>query len=124
MNKAKNVLGEPLQLCCLNPLTGYFRDGYCRTVSQDKGTHVIAAIMSDEFLIFSKSRGNDLSTPIPQYNFKGLKSGDRWCLCATRWVEAYEAGFAPKVILESTDEKALNYATLEMLVEYSFISNF
>jgi len=111
----KNVLGSDLQIAGTNPLTGYYRDGFCSTGKGDRGVHVIAATLTDEFLQFSKSKGNDLITPIPQYNFPGLKAGDCWCLCASRWKEAYDAGVAPPVILEATHEKALTFATMEEL---------
>ena len=115
MEEAKNVLGEELQLCCTAPMTGFYRDGKCNTGPQDYGTHVVCAEMTDEFLQFTKSRGNDLSTPIPEYRFPGLKAGDKWCLCALRWREAMEAGVAPPVVLESTHRKALQYVRLEEL---------
>lgn len=111
----RNVLGTELACCCLDPLTGFYRDGYCRTAAADVGTHVICAIMTEEFLQFTRSRGNDLSTSRPEYLFPGLKAGDFWCLCALRWREALEAGFAPPVHLEATDEKALAYVTLSQL---------
>ena len=103
----KNIFGEPLKSCCNKPLTGYFRDGYCRTDKSDYGSHTICVIVTKEFLEFSKRNGNDLITPQPKYLFPGLKAGDKWCLCASRWQEALEAGCAPKVELEATDEKAL-----------------
>ncbi len=111
----KNVLGTDLQIAGTNPLTGYYRDGFCSTGYADKGVHVIAATLTDEFLQFTKSQGNDLTTPSPQYNFPGLKAGDNWCLCALRWKEAFDAGVAPPVILEATHEKALKFATIEEL---------
>ena len=111
----KNVLGSDLQIAGTNPLTGYYRDGFCSTGESDRGVHVIAATITDEFLQFSKSKGNDLITPIPEYNFPGLKAGDCWCLCALRWKEAFDAGVAPPVILEATHEKALKFATIEEL---------
>ncbi|CAL2088462.1 conserved hypothetical protein [Tenacibaculum sp. 190524A05c] len=116
-----NVLGEPLQSCCAEPATGYFRDGYCRTASHDYGTHIVCAVMTDEFLEFTRKRGNDLSTPIPHWKFPGLKAGSKWCLCISRWLEAEKHGKAPKVILEATDKKALQYTTLEKLKSYEFI---
>jgi uncharacterized protein (DUF2237 family) len=116
----KNVLGERLEMCCAGPKTGYFRDGLCRTAMYDTGTHTVCAIMNDEFLQFSASRGNDLITPIPYYHFPGLKSGDRWCLCVNRWIQAEKAGKAPKLILEATHEKTLKYAELDSLVKYAF----
>ena len=109
----KNVLGTDLQIAGTNPLTGYYRDGFCSTGKGDRGVHVIAATLTDEFLDFTKSQGNDLTTPSPQYNFPGLKAGDNWCLCALRWKEALDAGVAPPVILEATHEKALEFATIE-----------
>ena len=111
----KNVLGTDLQIAGTNPLTGYYRDGFCSTGESDSGVHVIAATLTDDFLAFSKSQGNDLITPFPQYNFPGLKAGDNWCLCALRWKEALDAGVAPPVILEATHEKALEFATIEEL---------
>ena len=115
----KNVLGTDLKLCSKKPLTGFFRDGFCRTNNQDQGRHVVASVMTNEFLEFSKSRGNDLSTPNELYNFPGLKKGNRWCICALRWKEAYLAGFAPQVDLEATHEKALDYVNIEELIEMS-----
>ena len=119
----KNVLGTQLVTCSLDPLTGYFRNGFCQTDERDQGSHVVASVMSEEFLKFTKSVGNDLSTPNPLYNFPGLKPGDRWCLCALRWKEAHNAGNAPLVILEATHEKALNYIELSSLLEMSYIEN-
>ena len=115
----KNVLGGVLQSCCHSPKTGYFRDGFCRTDDTDLGSHVICAEVTAGFLEFSKSRGNDLSTPRPEYNFPGLLPGDRWCLCALRWKEAWEEGVAPAVILEACDEAALKYVPLKILKEFA-----
>ncbi|MEM9885400.1 MAG: DUF2237 domain-containing protein [Bacteroidota bacterium] len=115
MEAAKNVLNEDLQTCCTDPITGFYRDGKCNTGPQDYGTHVVCAEMTDEFLQFTKSKGNDLSTPIPAYSFPGLKAGDKWCLCALRWREALEAGVAPPVVLESTHRKSLQYVSIEDL---------
>lgn len=112
---SQNVHGEPLGFCSHQPKTGYYRDGYCRTGAGDSGSHVVAAIVTQEFLDFTKSRGNDLQTPRPEYDFPGLKPGDRWCLCALRWKEAEEAGVAPPVLLQATHEKALRYIPLETL---------
>lgn len=112
---AKNVLGTELMPCSHDPLTGYYRDGCCNTGASDSGLHVVCAVMTDEFLQFSKSRGNDLSTPHEAFRFPGLKSGDQWCLCAARWKEAMEAGMAPEVVLESTHISALEFVTLEQL---------
>jgi uncharacterized protein (DUF2237 family) len=114
----KNVLGGELALHCHSPKTGFYRDGYCRTGEADTGSHVIAATVTDEFLEFTKSRGNDLQTARPMYDFPGLKAGDRWCLCALRWREAHDAGFAPPVVLEATHAKALKYIPLERLKQY------
>lgn len=111
----KNVLGEPLTLCCNDPMTGFYRTGFCQTGDQDIGTHVACAYVTDEFLAFSKARGNDLSTPRPDFGFPGLKDGDKWCLCAARWVEAYEAGVAPTLDLNATHEKMLEFIPLAIL---------
>ena len=102
-----NVLGHPLQCCCTSPLTGFYRDGFCRTGAEDSGLHTVCAVMTYEFLQFSKSRGNDLMTARPEYSFPGLKPGDRWCLCASRWAEAHKAGCAPPVVLAACAEAAL-----------------
>ena len=113
-----NVFGNDLELCCLNPVTGVFRDGFCNTGSNDIGTHTVCAIVTDEFLLFSKKRGNDLTRDIPIYNFQGLKAGDKWCLCALRWVEACNNGCAPKLLLESTNIRTLDFVSIEKLLEY------
>lgn len=115
----KNVLGTALSACCFEPKTGFYRDGFCKTGKEDSGTHVVCAIMSKEFLTFTKTMGNDLSTPIPHWNFPGLKEGDKWCLCITRWLQAEKAGKAPKIVLEATHSKALYYTTLEILQAYA-----
>ena len=120
MNEVINVLGKPLVPCSYDPLTGYFRDGCCKTDATDTGSHLICARVTDAFLTFSRMRGNDLSTPRPEYRFKGLKAGDRWCLCATRWAEALAAGVAPPVVLESTHAAALRFVTLEQLEKHRF----
>jgi uncharacterized protein (DUF2237 family) len=112
---ATNVLGGPLLPCSVAPLTGFFRDGCCNTGSEDLGLHVVCAEMSADFLAYSKSRGNDLSTPLPAFGFAGLQPGDRWCLCAARWEEARQAGQAPKVLLEATHIAALEVCRLEDL---------
>jgi uncharacterized protein (DUF2237 family) len=117
---ALNVLGQALVACSYDPLTGYFRDGCCNTREDDTGSHVICARMTDEFLKYSLSRGNDLITPRPEYRFHGLQAGDRWCLCAMRWKEAFEAGVAPQVVLASTHIRALDYVTLEQLQSCAF----
>ena len=110
-----NVLGAELHACSFDPLTGFYRDGCCRTDANDRGSHVICARVTADFLAFSMTRGNDLITPRPEYRFAGLKPGDRWCLCALRWKEALEAGVAPPVHLEATHQKALDYVSLEDL---------
>lgn len=112
---ALNVLGGELRPCSYDPLTGFLRDGCCHTNAQDSGSHVICAKVTAAFLAFSRERGNDLSTPRPQWRFAGLKPGDRWCLCALRWKEALEAGVAPPVVLECTHERALDFVTLDDL---------
>jgi hypothetical protein len=116
---ARNVLGSELVPCSYDPLTGYFRDGCCNTDASDRGSHVVCAVVTDEFLEYSKSRGNDLSTPRPEYRFAGLRDGDRWCLCAMRWREALSEGIAPEVVLECTHEKALDFVSLEHLVAHA-----
>ena len=113
-----NVFGNDLELCCLKPVTGVYRDGFCNTDNNDIGTHTVCAIVTDEFLLFSKKRGNDLTIDIPIYNFTGLKAGDKWCLCALRWVKAYNNGCAPKLLLESTNIRTLDFLSLEKLLEY------
>ncbi len=115
----KNVLGTALSACCYEPKTGFYRDGFCKTGKEDSGTHVVCAIMSKEFLAYTKTMGNDLSTPIPHWNFPGLKEGDKWCLCITRWLQAEKADKAPKIVLEATHIKALEYTTLEVLQAYA-----
>ena len=115
-----NVLGTPLKPCSYDPLTGYFRDGCCETDPSDTGSHLVCARITQAFLDFSLERGNDLVTPRPAHRFAGLKAGDRWCLCAMRWLEAFQAGVAPHVILESTHQKALEYVTLEQLREFAW----
>lgn len=119
MIDALNVLGEPLQACSFDPLTGYFRDGCCNTDDKDHGTHVVCARMTAAFLNFSAERGNDLITPKPEWRFPGLKPGDRWCLCATRWREALGAGMAPPVVLAATHRKVLEYVSLEDLMRHA-----
>ena len=115
MPDARNVLGGPLQTCCTDPRTGFYRDGSCQTGPEDIGTHAVCARLTDAFLQFSKKRGNDLITPRPAFDFPGLKDGDRWCLCASRWKEAYEADVAPPVVLEATHERALDFVSLDAL---------
>ncbi|MEM9863371.1 MAG: DUF2237 domain-containing protein [Myxococcota bacterium] len=117
--KSLNVLGQPLEPCSMEPKTGWFRDGSCRTDAQDRGVHVVCAKVTQEFLEFSKARGNDLMTPRPEYAFPGLKPGDCWCLCAQRFAEAAEAGVGPGVKLRSTEQGALRHVGLEVLTEHS-----
>jgi uncharacterized protein (DUF2237 family) len=112
-DKARNVLGTPLETCGMDPVTGFYRNGCCDTGPDDAGMHVVCAVMTDEFLIFSKDRGNDLSTPRP--GFSGLHAGDPWCLCAMRWLEAFHFGVAPPVLLSATHENALQVVPLEAL---------
>ena len=109
---AKNVLGTELVPCSTDPLTGFYRDGCCNTGAEDVGVHTVCAVMTDAFLAFSRDAGNDLSTPMPQYGFAGLQAGDQWCLCASRWAEAFDAGQAPQVVLESTHARTLEWVNL------------
>ncbi len=115
----KNVLGTALKECGCDPKTGIYRDGYCRTNPADTGTHVVCAVVTREFLEFSRSRGNDLMLPVPMWSFPGLKPGDRWCLCVSRWIEAERAGAAPSIDLEATHEKALEFASLVIFEKYA-----
>lgn len=114
-----NVLGTELQSCSFDPLTGYYRTGCCETRGDDPGAHVVCAVMTEEFLAYSRSVGNDLSTPMPQYGFAGLNPGDQWCLCASRWQEAFEAGAAPRVKLDATHMLALEYCSLADLQSHA-----
>jgi uncharacterized protein (DUF2237 family) len=114
-----NVYGEPLEACSDEPLTGFFRDGQCNTCKEDVGSHTVCIKVSSEFLEFSRLVGNDLSTPVPQFGFPGLQPGDSWCLCAARWLEAYENKMAPKVFLMRTHKKALDIVPLEKLKEFA-----
>ena len=116
----KNIFGEKLITCSNNPKTGFFRNGCCDTDDSDLGMHTVCVIVTDEFLAFSKSRGNDLSTSVPEFGFKGLKSGDKWCLCALRWKEALINNVAPKLILEATNEKTLSVIKMEDLIQNSY----
>ncbi|TAD92091.1 MAG: DUF2237 domain-containing protein [Bacteroidetes bacterium] len=118
-----NVFGEELECCCTSPLTGFYRDGFCRTGQHDTGRHVVCARVTEAFLAFSLSMGNDLITPRPEYDFPGLKPGDRWCLCALRWKEAYDAGVAPPVYLQATNERALNYIDINILISHAEKTN-
>ncbi len=119
MDKSVNVFGEPLEPCSTRPLTGFFRDGCCNTSEDDPGSHTVCVEVTREFLEFSRFRGNDLSTPMPQFGFPGLKPGDAWCLCAARWLEAYEHQMAPKVYLMRTHRKALDIVPLDKLKEFA-----
>lgn len=116
----KNIFGEDLISCSTKPLTGFFRDGCCNTNEQDHGLHTVCIICTEEFLSFSKATGNDLSTPLPQFNFDGLKPGDRWCLCADRFKQAHSHGFAPKVVLQATNEKTLDVLHMDILIENAY----
>ena len=118
-----NVLGEAMESCSDNPLTGFFRDGACNTGQEDLGSHTVCVEVTREFLEYSRFRGNDLSTPIPEFGFPGLKDGDRWCLCAARWLEAYEQGRAPRVYLMRTHQHALDIIPFELLKQYSINLN-
>jgi uncharacterized protein (DUF2237 family) len=115
-----NVFGKPLVPCSYDPLTGFVRDGHCQTCHEDSGIHTVCVVMTEEFLHFSKSKGNDLSTPNLQFNFPGVKPGERWCLCAGRWVEAYQAGKAPQVVLEATHLETLGIIPLALLSEFAY----
>jgi uncharacterized protein (DUF2237 family) len=115
----KNVLGDRLEVCSLSPMTGFFRDGCCDTSREDNGSHTVCAVMTVDFLEFSKSCGNDLSTPVPEFGFSGLKAGDRWCLCAPRWQEALQAGRVPRVVLRATHEGALSSCSLADLKRFA-----
>jgi uncharacterized protein (DUF2237 family) len=120
---ARNVLGGPLDTCSINPMTGFFRDGCCNTSPQDVGSHTVCVVMTAEFLAFSKAKGNDLSTPMPEFGFPGLNPDDRWCLCAPRWREALEAGKAPRVVLRATHAGALQYCDLADLKRHAIDLN-
>ena len=117
--EAKNVLGGELARCSMDPVTGFFRNGCCETGPHDLGLHTVCAVMTADFLAFSRSRGNDLSTPVPESGFPGLRPGDRWCLCAPRWKEALDAGCAPKLVLEATHEETLTIVPLGVLKDYA-----
>lgn len=117
-----NIFGEALITCSTSPLTGYFRDGCCNTDDSDQGMHTVCIIATEEFLTFSKTVGNDLSTPIPQWGFDGVQPGDKWCLCAARFKEAYDNGVAPKVVLEATNEKTLEVVSMDQLIEHAHYS--
>ncbi len=117
-SEPQNVLGKNLEKCGLDPLTGFYRTGSCQTGPEDRGTHTVCAVLTEEFLQYTKSKGNDLSTPMPQYGFPGLNPGQRWCLCAARWFEAHKAGKAPHIVLSATHQKTLEVVPLEILKLY------
>jgi uncharacterized protein (DUF2237 family) len=119
LEESVNVLGEPLKPCSFDPVTGFYRDGCCNTGPEDRGRHTVCVRVTEEFLAFSRRRGNDLSTPRPEFGFPGLRPGDRWCLCADRWREAWEAGMAPRVVLASTHRSVLKTVPLEVLKEHA-----
>ena len=119
MDESVNVFGEQLETCGDDPMTGFFRDGCCNTSEQDVGSHTVCVELTEEFLEYSRFRGNDLSTPVPEFNFPGLKAGDRWCLCAARWLEAQDAGMAPRVYLRRTHQRALEIVPMELLRQYA-----
>ncbi len=119
MDESINVFGEKLEICGEDPITGFYRDGKCNTCADDMGSHTVCIQTSREFLEYTKSRGNDLSTPVPEFNFKGLKPGDSWCVCAVRWLEAAHSGMAPRIHLKSTHIKALEIVPMELLKKYA-----
>ena len=123
VEKQKNVFGEEIETCCESPITGFFRDGFCHTDDTDEGVHTVCVSMNEDFLEFSKSKGNDLSTPRPEFNFPGLKEGDSWCLCAERWVEAYEVSMAPKLYIKRTNLRTLDIVPLEILKKFAIDLN-
>ena len=123
VEKQKNVFGEEIETCCESPITGFFRDGFCHTDETDQGVHTVCVSMTEDFLEFSKSKGNDLSTPRPEFNFPGLKEGDGWCLCAERWVEAYEVSMAPKLYIKRTNLRTLDIVPLEILKKFAIDLN-
>ena len=117
--KQKNVFGDDLVTCGYEPITGFYRDGSCNTEQRDVGSHTICVSVTEEFLSYSKSKGNDLITPVPEFGFPGLVAGDRWCVCAQRWLEAYEDNVAPKVIMSATNEKVLDIVSIDILKKYA-----
>lgn len=119
----KNVLGGELESCCTSPMTGFYRDGHCSTDDSDQGSHTVCARMTAEFLVFSKRTGNDLSTPHPEFGFPGLKPGDKWCVCVSRWEDAFLAGVAPRIVLAATHERALDVVELEELKAHALDLN-
>jgi len=123
MDSPVNVFGDPIDTCCDNPMTGFFRDGCCNTSDEDVGSHTVCVEVTQEFLEFSRFKGNDLSTPRPEFGFPGLRPGDRWCLCAARWMEAHESKMAPRVVLRGTHKRALEIAPLEILRDFAIDLN-
>ena len=123
MDESNNVFGEALETCGEKPITGFFRDGCCNTSEEDLGSHTVCVEVTEDFLEYSRFRGNDLTTPMPDYGFPGLEPGDRWCLCAARWLEAYHQGMAPRVLLRRTHQKALDIVPMELLREYALDLN-
>ncbi len=123
VEKQKNVFGEEIESCCENPITGFFRDGFCNTDERDEGVHTVCVSMTKDFLEFSKARGNDLSTPRPEFNFPGVNEGDSWCLCAERWAEAYESNMAPKLYIKKTNIRTLDIVPLELLKKFAIDLN-
>lgn len=119
IEESVNVFDEPLLPCSEDPMTGFFRDGCCNTSNQDLGSHTVCVEITQQFLEFSRFKGNDLSTPVPEFGFPGLKEGDGWCLCAARWLEAYEAGMAPRVFMQRTHKKALEIVPLKLLTQFA-----
>ncbi len=117
-----NVFGEPLELCSCRPTTGWYRDGFCKADETDIGNHTVCCVMTESFLTYSKAQGNDLVTPVPEYEFPGLKPGDHWCLCAPRWKQAYEDGMAPLVRLKATQIGALGFIGIELLLQNAFVT--
>ena len=120
---ALNIIGEPLEICSCQPMTGWHRDGFCKTDLADEGKHIVCCIMSESFLRYSKAQGNDLTTSIPRFGFNGLKPGDHWCLCALRWKQAYEDGMAPLVDIKSTALEALEIINKEFLLKHAYLDN-
>jgi uncharacterized protein (DUF2237 family) len=121
--KNKNIFGEPLMQCSVNPKTGYFRDGCCNTDETDIEEHTVCIVATEEFLTFSRLVGNDLSTPVPEYSFPGVKPGDKWCLCAQRWLEALHYNCAPPIVMEATNETLLTHVSMEIVLKYAFREN-
>jgi uncharacterized protein (DUF2237 family) len=119
---ANNVFGERLQTCSMDPLSGFFRDGCCHTSKEDTGMHTVCAVMTEDFLAYSRTKGNDLTTPLPEFQFPGLKPGDRWCVCLSRWVEAFNAGVAPPVVLEATHASVCEFIDREVLEGHAWRS--